>query len=76
MLGGIVVVSDDPGFTAEIQAANKPDGNFRPVSEPQVVEPQTTFELDTKGKEFRYYVVWITALDGQAHLNEIRSRSI
>jgi hypothetical protein len=73
MLDGIVVVSDDPGFSAEILAANKPDGNFRPVSDEQVVEAQTTFELDTKGKEFRYYVVWITSLDGHVNLNEVRA---
>ncbi len=72
-LTGLVVVSDDPGFTAEILAARKPKGNFRPVSEQQVIEEHTTFEIDTEGKEFRYYVVWITALESEAHLNEVRA---
>ncbi len=71
----IVVVSDDPGFTAQILAAHKPNGNFRPVSKEQTVEEHTTFELDTKGREFRYYVVWITALETTAHLNEVRAES-
>jgi hypothetical protein len=72
-LPGIVVVSDDPGFTAQILAANRPKGEFRPVSEEQTVEEQTTFEIDTEGQKFRYYVVWITALETSAHLNEVRA---
>ncbi len=70
----IVVVSDDPGFTAQILAAHKPNGNFRPVSEEQTVEEHTIFELDTEGKEFRYYVVWITGLEIEAHLNEVQAK--
>ena len=30
---------------------------------------ETTWELD--GDEARYYVVWITALDRVAHVNEV-----
>ncbi len=72
-LPAVVVVSDDPGFTAQILAARKPNGKFRPVSEELTIEEETTFELDTKGKEFRYYVVWITSLESEAHLNEVRA---
>jgi serine/threonine-protein kinase len=72
-LDSIVVVSDDPGFTATILAANRADGRFRDVSSEQTVEEQTTFAVDTDGKEFRYYVVWITGLDERAHLNEVRA---
>ena len=43
---------------------DKPDGDFQPVSEAQTIEAQTTFELDTEGKEFRYYLVWITDARG------------
>ncbi len=71
-LKDITVISDDPGFTAQILAAHKPKGNFQPVSAEQTVAEHTIFELDTKGRRFRYYVVWITALETTAHLNEVR----
>jgi len=72
-LGGVTVVTDDPGFTARIQAGNRSSGPFEDVSEDATIGERTTIELDTGGRTFRYYVVWITALDGSAHLNEVRS---
>jgi hypothetical protein len=72
-LGGVTIFSDDPGFTARIQAGNRAGGPFEDVSDDSVIGERTTIELDTGGRAFRYYVVWITALDGSAHLSEVRA---
>jgi hypothetical protein len=72
-LSGVTIVTDDPGFTARIQAGNRSGGPFEDVSEDVTIGERTTIELDTGGRSFRYYVVWITALDGSAHLNEVRA---
>jgi len=66
-------VTDEPGFTARIQAGNRSSGPFEDVSEDATIGERTTIELDTGDRAFRYYVVWITSLDGSAHLNEVRS---
>jgi eukaryotic-like serine/threonine-protein kinase len=67
----ITVTTDTPGFQAEIQAGDSTTGPFRPVSDNQTVNETTTYELhDAKA---RYFVVWITDLDGSAHVNEVRA---
>ncbi|MGH3079668.1 MAG: protein kinase domain-containing protein [Gaiellaceae bacterium] len=68
----IIVRSDTPGFTAEIRAGNAVGGPFeRVVSGSRTVADRTEFELaDARA---RYFVVWITALDSRAHLNEVRA---
>jgi serine/threonine-protein kinase len=71
-LSRLTVVTDTPGFTAMILAGTQPDGPFEDVSESQEVEGRTTFEVDTRGDPFRYYLVWITALEGTAHVSEVR----
>ena len=71
-LGAVTVVSDTPGFTARIQAGTRPGGPFEDVSDEQEAAERTRFRLDTGG-EYRYYVVWITALDEVARLNEVRA---
>jgi eukaryotic-like serine/threonine-protein kinase len=73
-LGRLVVRSDTPGFEAVVKAGSEADGPFRDVSEPAQVGIRTTFELDTGGKEYRYYLIWITSLEGLAHVNEVRAR--
>jgi serine/threonine-protein kinase len=74
-LSKIVVRSDTPGFTAEIEAGNSPSGGFRPVSGPQPVARRTTFSL--KDANARYYVVWITDLGPNSfvHVNEVTAKS-
>jgi tRNA A-37 threonylcarbamoyl transferase component Bud32 len=71
-LSRLTVVTDTPGFTAVILAGSEQGGSFVDVSESQQVEGRTSFEVDTRGESFRYYVIWITALDGAAHVNEVR----
>jgi eukaryotic-like serine/threonine-protein kinase len=66
----ITVVSETPGFQAEIQAGSSPQGPFEPVSDSQTIQSETTFELS--GANARYFVVWITDLDGRARINEVR----
>ena len=72
-LSEITVVTDTPGYTAAIEASNRPDGGFKTASDSQTVESQTTFDL--KGGSYRYYLIWITSLNGRAHVNEVKARS-
>jgi eukaryotic-like serine/threonine-protein kinase len=71
-LSSVQVVTDTPGFDAMILGGNDPDGRFYDVSGEQEVARRTTFDVDTRGEAYRYYVVWITDLDTRAHLNEVR----
>jgi hypothetical protein len=68
-LESIVVTTDTPGFTAEIRAGDSPGGPFETVGGAKQTDAETTWELD--GADARYYLVWITALDGVAHVNEV-----
>ena len=70
-LDRIALTTDTPGFTAEIKAGDSPEGPFETVGESKTVEDSTTWELD--GADARYYVVWITELDGNAHVNEVKA---
>ena len=72
-LSELTVVSDTPGFLAEIRAGSNADGPFDDVvADAQTVEGRTTFELD--GAESQYWLLWITDLDGRAHVNEVTAR--
>ena len=72
-LSELTVTTDTPGYTAVIEASNRSDGGFKVVSDSQTVEEQTIFDL--KGGDYRYYLIWITSLDGRAHVNEVRAKS-
>ena len=74
-LSRVTVVTDTPGFTAEIQAANNLGGPPQPVSDRRVVGHRTAFEI-RPGAPKRYYIVWITKLPSDhnyAHVNEVRA---
>jgi len=72
-LSSVTVVTDTPGFTAEIRAGNAQGGPFEQVvGASQGVGGRTTWELE--GADARFYVVWITALDGRAHISEVTAR--
>src|SRR5207244_74049 len=58
-LSRVTVVTDTPGFTAEIQATNTLGGAPVPVSASRVVGGTTRFEIK-RGAPERYYIVWIT----------------
>jgi serine/threonine-protein kinase len=66
------IVTDEPGFTAEILAGHNSSGGFVPYSEEQEIGSRTTLEL-AGGKSYRYYVIWITDPNRQAHINEVRA---
>src|SRR2546423_1070524 len=68
----VTVRTDTPGFTARIEAGSSESGPFPPVSPLRTVGSSTTFPVH--GRAARYYVVWITKLDGAAHVNEVRAR--
>ena len=71
------VVSDTPGFTAEIQAADSAGGPFTQVASPVEVSDAHTFALQPETSA-RYFVVWITQLAHpdkyRVHLNEVTAR--
>jgi hypothetical protein len=68
-LSQIAVTTDTPGFTAEIRAGDSPEGPFDTVVGPsRMVSDSTTWDLN--GAKSQYYVLWITRLDGVAHINE------
>ena len=72
-LSEVTVTTDTPGFTAVIEASSEPDGGFKTVSNSQAVEDQTTFDLE--GGSYRYYLIWITSINGRAHINEVKAKS-
>jgi serine/threonine protein kinase len=67
----VTVRTDTPGFTARIEAGSSESGPFPPVSPLRTVGSTATFPVH--GGAARYYVVWITKLDGVAHVNEVRA---
>ena len=70
----LTLVTDTPGFTAQIQASSSPTGGFKAVSGSKVVGSSTTFKLDSN--DGPYYLVWITRLgsdDSSAHVNEVKA---
>jgi eukaryotic-like serine/threonine-protein kinase len=74
-LSRLTVVSDTPGFRAEIRAGERGEGPFETVAaEAQQVGGRTAFELGDV--EARYWLVWITNLgeNGSVRVNEITAR--
>ena len=70
----LTLTTDTPGFNAEIRAGNSPDGPFDTVVAGDArTAATTTWELgDTDAP---YFVLWITDLDGVAHVNEVTASS-
>jgi eukaryotic-like serine/threonine-protein kinase len=74
-LSRITVVTDTPGFTAEIRATNIQGGQPEKVSHTLVVGRTTRFAIDEPAPK-RFYIVWITKLAPGAHVahvNEVRA---
>ena len=73
-LSQLTVTTDTPGFPAKIRASNSPSSGFVDVSPEKPVGSTTTFDLDTKDKAYRYYLIWLRLPEGgAAHVNEVRS---
>jgi serine/threonine-protein kinase len=76
-LSRLIVTTDDPGYTAVVEAGSSPGGPFQRVSAVQTCSSTATFSLDAPGPR-RYYLLWITSLvpgasGYQAHVDEIRA---
>jgi putative peptidoglycan lipid II flippase len=74
-LAQLVVVTDTPGFTAQIEATNTEGATPEKISDSKVVGRSTTFDLSSSGPK-QYYVIWITKLPPDlqiAHVNEVRA---
>jgi eukaryotic-like serine/threonine-protein kinase len=75
-LSSLSVQSDLAGFPATIRASSRATGGFTPVSEQAEVGSRSTFELDTKGENYRYYEVWLQLPNGgRAHINEVTAKT-
>ena len=72
-LRALTVVSDTPGFTADVKAGASSNGPFDTVSGSQPVGTSTAFRLSVPVAR-RYYLVWITRLAPgypRAHISEV-----
>jgi hypothetical protein len=78
-LSELTLTSDDPDFEAKIQAGASAGGPFDvDVSgDWKEVTGPTTFDLDTGGEKYRYYLIWIRLPreGGRAHVNEVTART-
>jgi serine/threonine-protein kinase len=59
----LTIVSDTPGYTADIKAGASSSGPFDTVSPSEEVGSRTTFQLSVDPAR-RYFLVWITKLPG------------
>jgi serine/threonine-protein kinase len=76
-LSSLTVVSDTPGFVADVKAGSSSNGPFDAVSGSQTVGGRTTIRLDVPSAR-RYYLVWITRLApgySRTHLSEVSAGS-
>jgi hypothetical protein len=77
-LSKLTVESRGSEFEAQIKAGNSPTGNFADVSgEFQPVGSSKTFSVDTNGRKYTYYVVWLRLPfeGGQAEISEVTART-
>jgi eukaryotic-like serine/threonine-protein kinase len=73
-LDELTVTTDTPGFPARIRASTSAGSGFVDVSDEQTTTPTTIFNLDTKDKAYRYYLVWLKLPEGGvAHVNEVKA---
>ena len=71
-LSRLTVVTDTPGFTAMILAGSRVGGRSRTCPSRRRSRAARRSRSTRADEALRYYVVWITALDGTAHINEVR----
>jgi serine/threonine-protein kinase len=74
-LSRITVVTDTPGFSAEIRATNIQGGPTQKVSDQRIVARTTRFAVNQATPK-RFYLVWITKLapdEHFAHVNEVHA---
>jgi hypothetical protein len=75
----LVVVTDEPGWRAQIRAGASETGPFAPVSVSRTTAATTVFALKETAPR-RYRLIWITQMGatpttgGSAHVNEVRAQ--
>ncbi len=76
-LGEMTVDGGGTPFNAVIQASDSSSGGFVSVSGRKDVAGPTTFSIDTRGKDYRYYMVWLRlpGQEGQAEIREVTART-
>ena len=76
-LSKLTVQAGGTPFSATIQASDSPNGPFVDVSDRKDVSGTVTFSVDTDGKDYGYYMVWLRLPtgEGQAQINEVTARS-
>jgi len=76
-LGSMTVDGGGTPFSAVIQASDSQDGGFVSVSDRKDVSGSVTFSINTHGKKYRYYMVWLRlpGHEGQALISEVRART-
>ena len=70
----MTIITDTPGFTAQIKAGDSATGPFHTVSKSRTIANTTaTFSLNGGG---RYFLVWITNLgsNDQVRIDEVKAR--
>ncbi len=67
----LTVITDSPGYRAQVRAGASPTGPFVAVSATKVTTPRTTFLL--RPRDSRYLMLWIMSMpeSGTATVNEI-----
>jgi len=76
-LSKLTVQGSGTPFSATIQASNSASGPFVNVSDRRDVAGPTTFAIDTRGKDYGYYMVWLKLPtgEGQAEIDEVTART-
>jgi len=64
-------------FSAVIQASNSSSGDFVTVSDRKDVAGPIAFKIDTHGKKYGYYMVWLKlpGREGQAFISEVTAKT-
>jgi len=67
----VVVVTETPGYRAQVRVGSSPQGPFVPVSETTLTKKRTTMAL--RPRSGRYLMLWITSMPekGTAAVNEL-----
>jgi hypothetical protein len=76
-LGKMTVDGTGTPFNAVIEGSDSPNADFVPVSDHKDVSGSATFSIDTNGKRYRYYLVWLRlpSREGQAAISEVRAKT-
>ena len=76
-LSKLTVHGEGTPSSATIQASDSPSGPFTTVSDRKNVAGTVTFSIDTNGKDYDYYMVWLKLPtgEGQALISEVTAKT-